>query len=259
MKPVPIARYLSQLGQAPEDQPAPRQDNSPPRPRPVLAANSAPPRSAAPMFRKLSEVTRDARARDAAPQPANWLAAHRPAPRALSDDKPAAASFEARIEDAYARGARDGAEAARAGGAEALQAELAAERERTVVERLDFHLNEYAHLANVVGAGLVEIEERISSAVARIIAPLVESRVARQIIDELAESLRTLGASGSPAPIKIRGPERLLHLLRQRIGEFAAEVEYAAEEAVEIIVEARDTRIESQLGAWAASIASLDS
>lgn len=261
MKPVPIARYLNHLGETPDDRPAPRQDNAPPRPRPMLAANSAPPRSAAPMFRKLSEVTRDARVRasDPGPEPANWLAAQRPASRTLVDDKPAAASFEARIEEAYARGARDGAQAAHAESAGAWEAELAAQREQIVVERLDFHLNEYAQLANVLGAGLVEIEERLCAAVTRILAPFVESRVARQIIDELADSFRTLRASGSPALMRIRGPERLLHLLRQRVGDLAAEVDYVAEEGIEIVVEARDTRIESQLGAWSALIASLDS
>lgn len=260
MKPVPIARYLNQLGQAPDDSPAPRQDNAPPRPRPILAANSALPRGAAPMFRKLSEVTRDARARagDGDFEPANWLAAQGPAARAPADDKPAA-SFEARIEEAYARGARDGAQAARVEGAQALEADLAAQREKVVVERLDFHLNEYAQLANVVGAGLVEIEERLCAAVTRILAPFVESRVTRQIIDELGDSLRTLRASGAPTLMRIRGPERLLHLLRERVGDLAAEVEYVAEDRIEIVVEARDTRIESQLGAWSALIASLDS
>ena len=73
----------------------------------------------------------------------------------------------------------------------------------------------------------------------------------KQIVDELCDGVRTLRASGAPALMTIRGPERLLHLLRQRVDQLGADVEYVAGDGVELVVEARDTRIESQLKPWA--------
>jgi len=261
MKPVLISQYLSHIGQgSADDRQAPRRDNAPPRPRPVLAMNGGEARGAAPLFRTLSDVASNARARAAvdAPEPVKWPLARREAGASPTRESAPAPSFEARIEDAYARGAQDGAASARAELAEARAADIAAQREQTIVERLDFHLNEYAQLANVIGAGLVEIEERISASVARILAPFVENRMARQVVDELCESLRGLRAGGSPAPIKIRGPERLLHLLRERAAPLGAQVEYVAQDGIEVVVEARDTHIETQLKPWADLLAIID-
>jgi hypothetical protein len=193
MKPVLISHYLNHIGQgAAADRPQAR-EHAPPRPRPALATSSVPARGPAPMFRTLGEASRGARGAGA------------------RSDAATAQGLEARIEEAYARGVQDGAASTRAECAQTRAGEIAADRERILVERLDFHLNEYAELANVIGARFAEIEDNIGACVARMLQPLLESRATKQIIDELADNLRRLCSGASPGLIRIRGPEPLLH------------------------------------------------
>jgi hypothetical protein len=65
-------------------------------------------------------------------------------------------------------------------------------------------------------------------------------------------------AGGSPDQIMIRGPERLVALLRQRLADLPAEVDYVEDSGVEAIVEANATRIATELRPWAELLASLD-
>jgi hypothetical protein len=255
VKPVHISQYLNHIGQEPSSD---RQ--APTRPRPVLAATVSEPRSAVPMFRTLSEVAMIARksADHSRFEPVKWPLAHSEAGASPARESAPTPDVEARINESYERGLRDGAAGARAELAQTRALEVAAERERIEVERIDFHLNEYAQLANVIGAGLIEIEERISASVARILSPFIESQMTRQVIDQLSECIRSLRASASPALITIRGPEHLLHLLRERAASLGAHVEYVVQDGIEVSVEARDTLIESQLKSWADLLATID-
>ena len=251
MKPVLIADYLNGLGQDARGEP--RRDNAPLRLRPVLAAKAAEPRASTPVFRTLNPAAMITRPRASAQrheaEPAKWPAAQDTGP---------AANFETRIEEAYERGRRDPLAGARAELEQDRASFIAAQQERIIVERLDFHLNEYAQLANVIAAGLIEIEERICASVARIVHAFVDSGARKQIVDELCANIGRLRAGASPPLIRIRGPERLLHVLRERIADAAAEVEYIVQDGVEAIVEAQDTIIESQLQPWADLLASID-
>jgi len=236
MKPLHISQYLNQFGQH----------------------LTAEPR--APVFRSISDSA--ARARNPGDrqgfEPVRWPIARGEAGRASIDDQSPAPDIEAHAEDAYERGLRDGDAGARDELAKSRVAELAAESERVEAERVDFHLGEYARLANVIGAGLIEIEERISACVARMLVPLIERRMVDQVIDELGENIRTLRSGASPALIVIRGPERLLHKLRERAAPLGGDVEYVTASGVEISIEAHDTVIESQLKPWADLLAVID-
>ena len=125
------------------------------------------------------------------------------------------------------------------------------------MERLDFQLNEYAQLADVIATGLVEIEQRIASSVARILAPFLTNEVSKQVIDELCDNIARLRAGGSSGLIKIRGPERLLGALRDRASFLPVDVEFVVEDGVEATIEAQHTTIRSELQPWADLIASL--
>ena len=57
--------------------------------------------------------------------------------------------------------------------------------------------------------------------------------------------------------IKIRGPERVLAALRERVAYLAVDVEFVADHGVEVSIEADETTIRSQLQPWADLIASL--
>ena len=58
--------------------------------------------------------------------------------------------------------------------------------------------------------------------------------------------------------IKIRGPERVLALLRQRIVDLPIEVDYVGGDGVETVVEANATRIVAELRPWAELLASFE-
>jgi hypothetical protein len=249
MKPVPIMQYLDHFGrvgqvearpfaQAPAPTPAPF------KPRTLRAVPDPEARGSAPMSRALREIgaPRD----EGAPPP-------RPRPRAA----PSEAEIEARIAEAYERGCRDGAVAAAADQAEAIERELAGERERGTLAQLDFQLNEYAHVAEMVSSGLQEIEQRVAEVVARLVEPLVARATADRIVEALCDNLARLRVGGTPSLIKIRGPERVLAALRERVAYLAVEVEYVADHGVEVSIEADDTTIRSQLQPWSDLIASL--
>ncbi len=126
-----------------------------------------------------------------------------------------------------------------------------------MVAQLDFQLNEYAQIAEAVSAGLQEIEQRIAEVVARLVEPLVARATADRIVEALCDNLARLRVGGSPGLIKIRGPERILAALRERVAYLAVEVEYVADHGVEVSIEADETTICSQLQPWADLIASL--
>ncbi len=247
MKPVPIMQYLDhfgRVGQADAQPVAQGPAQTPFKPRTLRAVPDAASRPSLALSRALREIgpPRD----ESAPAP-------RPRPRAA----PSEAEIEARIAEAYERGRREGIAAARAEEAETLDREIAGERERATVAQLDFQLNEYAYFAEAISAGLQEIEQRVAEAVARLVEPLVTRATADRIVEALCDNLARLRVGGSTGLIKIRGPERVLAALRERVAYLAVEVEFIADHGVEVSIEADETTIRSQLQPWADLIASL--
>jgi hypothetical protein len=249
MKPVPIMQYLDHLGRVgqADAQPfaqAPAPALTPFKPRTLRAVPDPVARPPVLLGRTLREagLPRD----ETAPAP-------RPRPRAA----PSEAEIEARIAEAYERGCRDGAAAARVEEAENIEREVAGERERATLAQLDFQLNEYAQVAETISAGLQAIEQRVAEVVARLVEPLVRRATADRIVEALCDNLARLRVGGSPGLIKIRGPESVLAALRERVAYLAVEVEYVADHGVEVSIETNETTIRSQLQPWADLIASL--
>ena len=247
MKPVPILQYLDHFGRVGQADapfvahgPAP----TPFKPRTLRAVSDAVSRASLPASLALREIALPRG--ESAPAP-------RPRPRAA----PSEAEIEARITEAYERGRREGAAAARVEEAETLEREIAGERERAMVAQLDFQLNEYAQVAEAVSAGLQEIEQRVAEVVARLIEPLLTRATADRILEALCDNLARLRVGGSPGMIKIRGPERVLAALRERVAYLAVDVEFVADHGVEVSIEADETTIRSQLQPWTDLIASL--
>ena len=123
-------------------------------------------------------------------------------------------------------------------------AELAAAREQAETERQAFHVNEYIEFE---GRDPVRVAadrgQSVGAAVTRILAPFLSQQVVRRAADELSKAIARLSAGGSPGLIRIRGPERVLAPLRERIAGLPIEVEYAEDEGVETVVEANATQI----------------
>lgn len=256
MKPVSIANYLDQIGRSPGEMAPARRETSPFRPRSLHAPPPAEPPPAA-----------QARFPAALRTPAEERA-HRPAferrapiPNGPSPHESAATRENARAEDlplrlaeAHARGREEGLAEARA---EAEERRVAA-REQAVLERIEFQLNEYAQLETAIRSGFLKVEENVGAAVARILAPFLAKQTVKYVVDELSKAIRRLCAGGPPGLITIRGPERILRLLRERIADLPAEIDYVEDRGVEAVIEAGATHIVTELRPWAELLASLD-
>jgi flagellar biosynthesis/type III secretory pathway protein FliH len=244
MKATPIAQYLEQKGRGGTvEWPSARREPLAFKPR-IAAAEEA--SRAPPAFRPAGLVA--AVGAEAARRDATF-------PRASA--APPAPDIEERLSEAYHRGVQEGLDVAREEAAAARSRERAETQRRSVVERLDFQMNEYAKLADLITSAFGEIERGIAESVARILNPLVSRAIASQIVEELAQNIARLRQSGRPGLLRIRGPEPLLAALKQRLAPLALDVEYGEEAGVEVIVEAGETTIVSGLKPWTELIGSL--
>ncbi len=262
MKPVPISQYLDHIGRVAQAEPqSPRREASPFKPRAIRVVQDPEPRSPPAFSRVLREAATAAHSRtleegQERADPDGRSSSREGAPWRPRQTPPAP-DVEARIAEAHDRGLREGLAAARAEDAETQAREQADRQQRTLMERLDFQVNEYAQLADAIATGLVEIEQQIAATVARILAPFLTSELSKQVVDELCANIARLRAGGSPGLIKIRGPERLLGALRDRVSFLPVDVEFVVEDGVEATIEAQRTMIRSALQPWADLIASL--
>jgi hypothetical protein len=262
MKPVPIADYLDHIGRSPSEKPPPSREASPFRPR-SLQSHQSSEAGAEPAFARASRaiaVVKPVEPREQRPLPDRRPLPVEPAARASLVAREAARAEEIalRLAEAHARGREQGFAEGRAEAQEQQAAERESAREQAVLERLDFQLNEYARLEGAIHSGFAKIEENIGAAVARILCPFLVKQIERYVADELCKNIGRLCSGGSAGPITIRGPERVLKLLRERIAGLPVQVEYVERAGIEAVVEANATRIVTALQPWAELLASLD-
>jgi hypothetical protein len=259
MKPLSIADYLDHLGRAAGEKTASPRENSPFRPRSLPSPQKGGPVSK-PVFDRMMSVIGETQEEDApqrtpwAPKPVRLMA--RQSPPAVEPVKPD--DIAVRLAEAYARGREEGLAEERIEASDRHAAELAAAREQAEAQRQEFHLNEYAELEGAVRSGLRQIEGDVGAAVTRILAPFLSQQVVKMAVDELRKAIARLCAGGSPGLIKIRGPERMLSLMRERIADPPIEVEYVEDDGVETVVVTNATQIVAALRPWAELLASLE-
>ena len=263
MKPLPIADYLQHIGRAPGEGASPPRGTSPFRPRSLPNPQSAEPRALTAIDRVVKD--NDGSKPQGEPRALRTPWNIKPVPLDPSARELLAARETAKAEDialslaqAHARGRAEGLAEARAEAEERRAADIAAAQERTLMERLEFELNEYAKLEETIRSGLTQVEANIGAAVTRILSPFLANQVVKRATDELCRNVARLCAGGSPGLITIRGPERLLALLRQRLADLPAKVDYVEDNNVEAIVEVDAARIATELRPWAELLASLD-
>jgi hypothetical protein len=261
MKPLSIADYLDRLGGATGEEP-PRREGSPFRPRSLPT-----PQNGKPALKSVFD--RAAKADGAGGTPnedtsrrAPW--APKPVPlESVGRESPAAGELakahdmSAKLADAYAYGREQGLAEGRVEASDRHAAELTAAREQAEMQQ-QFRLSEYAELEGEIRSGFKKVEDNIGGAVTRILAPFLSEQVVKRAVDELAKATARLSAGSSPGLIKIRGPERVLAPLRQRIADLPVEVEYVEDGGVETVVEANATRIVADLRPWAELLAAFE-
>ncbi len=230
MKPLPIADYLEHLGRGPIEKAPPRREGSPFRPRTLASLPNGEPRSI-PAFARVAEAGGVGdRQGEERPQRASWD--RKPIPLDSTARRQQAArdaanteEMAARLAEAHARGREEGLAEGRAEASDRHTAKLAAAHEQALMQRLEFQLNEYAKLEGAIRSGFTRIEENVGAAVTRILAPFLVKQVVKYVADGLSKNIARLCAGGSPGLITIRGPERVLALLRERIADVPAEVD----------------------------------
>jgi hypothetical protein len=264
MKPLPIADYLEHLGRGPIEKASPRREVSPFRPRTLASLQNGEPRSV-PAFARVAEAgavgdrqgdERPQRSsRDRKPIPLDSAARQLQAAREAANTE----EMAARLAEAHARGREEGLAEGREEASDRHAAKLAAAHEQAVMQRLEFQLNEYAKLEGAIRSGFTRIEENVGAAVTHILEPFLAKEVVKYVADGLSKNIARLCAGGSPGLITIRGPERVLALLRERLADLPAEVEYVdGDKGVEAVVEANATQIVTELRPWAELLASVE-
>jgi hypothetical protein len=261
MKPLSIADYLDHLGRAVGEKAPPRRESSPFRPRSLPSPHGDSPKSRPVFERAIKAGGAGETQGEDAPRRAPW--APKPVPlatrRSPSDgERIKAEDIGVRLAEAFARGREEGLAEGRAEASESHVADLAAAREQAETQQHEFLLNEYAKLEGAIRSGLKQTEDAVGAAVTRILAPFLAEQVVKRAVDELSTAVARLSAGGSPGLIKIRGPERMLALLRERIADLPIEVEYVEDAGVETVVEANATQIVAELRPWAELLASFE-
>ncbi len=158
--------------------------------------------------------------------------------------------IEGRIAAARDEGYAEGAEAARAEAAAAieemrgvLEAQLGAERQRWIAEEGEL-------LKAQLASGLTQLQDVLADSVGHVLRPFVIESLRRQMIDELVGHVASMAANPDKIAIKICGPADLLVELQTRLGEGVFAIEYEVRDGVDVQVIAAQTMIETRLKVW---------
>ncbi|WP_349368789.1 hypothetical protein [Salinarimonas sp.] len=163
--------------------------------------------------------------------------------------------IEARVAAAYERGlteAREATEAALAAALEQARAEAAAAREEALAAARAAWAEETAdRLAGLLIEGLGAVEERLSEAAARALAPLLHAAARDRALEGLAAAVSTLLRADPALVLTLRGPADLGEALIARLGSIGAALRFTPADAPDLVVEGEGTLIETRLAAWA--------
>jgi flagellar biosynthesis/type III secretory pathway protein FliH len=178
----------------------------------------------------------------------------RPEPMAVAS-RPLAAPQDRgeSLEEAFERGRREGAAAARKEAERAYAKESAERDERARAERIAFGAAEYTRLHDKIAYGLLEIEANIARSVASILKPYLAEAQSNQILQSLSHQLRQI-LSGGDEVMKIVGPKDMLEALKDKLSGCAASVEYVVSDGVDVRITLQQTLIETRLASWAEQI-----
>ena len=167
----------------------------------------------------------------------------RPAP-------PPAEDREALLRAAEARGREQGRAEAQAEAEAALVFAQADAETRLADARQAWCAEEGDRLAATFAGAIQALGSRLTDRVGHVLVPVLTEALRRQAVEELAQSLaRILGDPRHP-PLRVSGPADLLDAVAGKLGPFEGSVSYQPDESVDVRVQADQTVIETQLGAW---------
>jgi hypothetical protein len=153
-------------------------------------------------------------------------------------------------------------EDARAEGYETAHREIAEEfarrlqthQEELAAARRDYLEQASDSLLAGLHAGLAEIEARLADGLGNVLLPFVVDRLRRQMVADLLDAVTTLIASREAVAIKIAGPADLVEMLRGKLAQAEARIDFEVNDAIDVSVRAEQTVIETQLATWIARL-----
>ena len=200
-----------------------------------------------PIAQYLNQVSRPAPVAPEASAKATVLARTLPAPQLVENTQE---RLNARLEEAYQRGLREGRESARVEAEETSRQRQADLAKAASDERDAFRADECAALAEKISLGLKTIETLIAESVARILKPYLIDAHSKQVLGALHETLTRMFSSPISDIIEISGPEGLVDPLRKALAPYSIRCDFKITQAIDVKVKIRQTLIESQLKRW---------
>lgn len=122
--------------------------------------------------------------------------------------------------------------------------------------RLDAIRQDWCHaqadvLAAGFGAAIASLAGTLSERIGPLLVPVLTESLRRQAVEDLSAILSRLLAGGSQgAPIQVKGPADLIDAIAGRLGPLGGSVAFTPADTIEVAVQADETLIETQLGAW---------
>jgi hypothetical protein len=158
--------------------------------------------------------------------------------------------IEERIAAARDEGYAEGAEAARAEAAAAVEEMRSAFESQLATERQKWIAEEGELLRAQLASGLTQLQDVLADSVGHILRPFIVESLRRQMVDELVGHVASMAANPDKVAIKICGPTDLLVELQARLGEGVFAIEYEVRDGVDVQVSAAQTMIETRLKVW---------
>jgi hypothetical protein len=169
-----------------------------------------------------------------------------------------ASDLDFQIKEAHARGVLEGRAAAQAENDAAAAQQAAAFEQRLASERQRWASEQGERLGTLIGAALEDIERRVSDIVSETLKPVLHEEVRAKAVAELARTLNGMLSKGAYAKITISGPADLLDGVKTRLAGDHGGVSFVVAEGVDISVNADETILATQIGAWAEAIGGSD-
>jgi hypothetical protein len=161
---------------------------------------------------------------------------------------------ERRIQEAYARGLREGRESVQAEADERIEqtrADLRADQERA---RAAAGAEAVSHLSVQISEGFENVHARIAEGVARVVRPVLTLAQARLVERTLADGVARLLSNDGPELLRISGPAVLLAELKKQLAGRPVRVQFTETQGVEVTVRADQTIIQTRLEALAGAL-----
>jgi hypothetical protein len=169
-------------------------------------------------------------------------------------DAEGASDLDFRIREAHARGVLEGRAAVQAEQEAAAAAEAQAFAEKLAAERQAWAASEGERLGGLLAGAIADFERRISDLVSDALKPVLHAEVRARAIDALSRVLSDMLSKGTYARVVVTGPADLLARIEARLAAGYAGVSFVAGAGVDVTVNADETVLATEIGAWADAI-----